>query len=64
LRIQSLGAFLAGYLATRDQIYLLFRNTKWMIAISLLLSGILLLPDSSKDTINENEPNSLDLSFV
>jgi hypothetical protein len=35
--------------AAREQIYLLLKDSKWIIAVSLLVAAILGLPDQSKE---------------
>jgi predicted chitinase len=49
------------YFAARDQIYVLLRDTKWMIAIALLLSVILFLPDQIRELYRVF---SADITFI
>jgi predicted chitinase len=53
--------FTAPYFAARDQIYLLFRESKWMIAIAVLLSAILFLPDQIRELYRVF---SADITFI
>lgn len=53
--------FIAPYLAARDQIHLLFRDSKWMIAIAVLLSAILFAPDQIRELYRVF---SADLTFI
>jgi predicted chitinase len=55
---------LVPYLAARDQIYPLLRDTKWMIAIALLLSGILFLPDQIRELYRVFSADITFLSFT
>jgi predicted chitinase len=53
--------FIVPYLAARDQIHLLFRDSKWMIAIAVLLSAILFAPDQIRELYRVF---SADLTFI
>jgi predicted chitinase len=53
--------FMLPYVAARDQIYVLFRESKWMIAIAVLLSVILFQPDQIKELYRVF---SADLTFI
>jgi predicted chitinase len=53
--------FITPYLAARDQIHLLFRDSKWMIAIAVLLSAILFAPDQIRELYRVF---SADITFI
>jgi hypothetical protein len=53
--------FTVPYFAARDQIYLLFRESKWMITIAVLLSAILFLPDQIRELYRVF---SADITFI
>jgi predicted chitinase len=53
--------FMVPYLAARDQIYAVFRESKWMIAIAVLLSVILFQPDQIRELYRVF---SADLTFI